>query len=407
MKAVSSKAFVCIMIVFLLSIPSLSLGSGFGIFTQGASALGQGAAVVAHNDSPSAIFYNPALINSLPQTQLEMGTTLIFPAREFTSNATGVTTGTEDNVFFPSTFYITKVFNNSVSAGLGIFNPFGLATTWPADWEGRYIATKSELKTYNINPVASYRVTPNLALAVGLDIIFLDAELENKLPSAALGVPGPSFDVAQKFKGSGNGIGYNLGLLMNISDAVSIGASYRSEVKIDADGDLSLSIIPQTITGNATITLPQQFSAGIAYKPSEKWVLETGMRWEDWSSFDQLKIDIAGQPPAIYPRDWRGTLAINAGGKYRVNAGLAITAGYLYGWNPAPDNTFEPAIPDSNIHLFCLGGEAQFGRVKISLGYAYQLQYERHKSTNLYGPIANGKYNSHIHLLGLSLSYKF
>ncbi len=399
--------YVSVMVASLLCIPSSSFGSGFGIFTQGASALGQGAAVVAHNDSPSAIFYNPALINGLPGTQLEVGTTLIFPTREFTSATTGATTGTEDKVFFPSTVYITHAFSNSLSAGLGIFNPFGLATTWPADWEGRYIATASELRTYNINPVASYRITPELSLAAGLDIIFLEATLESKIPSAALGIPGPAFDVAQKFDGSGNGIGYNLGLLLKVNDALSIGASYRSEVKIDVDGDLSLSIAPQSISGNTTITLPQQVSAGISYKPNDALILEAGMRWEDWSSFDQLKIDIAGQPSAITPRDWRGTFALNAGGKYRLNGTFTMTAGYLYGWNPVPDSTFEPAIPDSNTHLFCLGGEGQFAKVKVALGYAYQLQYERSKATNLYGPSANGTYDSHLHLLAISLGYKF
>jgi len=406
MKNSCSSTLLFILIVFLMCIPSLSFGSGFGIFTQGASALGQGAAVVAHDDSPAAIFYNPALINGLPGTQLEIGTTLIFANREFTSNSTGKTTGTEDNVFFPSTFYLTHAFNNSLSAGLGVFNPFGLATTWPDNWEGRYIATKSELSTYNINPVASCRLTPELSLAVGLDFVFLEATLENKIPSAALGISSPSFDVSQKFTGSGNGIGYNLGILLNVSDAISIGASYRSEVKIDASGDLTLSIAPQSISGNTVITLPQQVSAGIAYKPTDKLILETGMRWEDWSSFDQLKIEIAGQQPAIYPRDWHGTFAINAGGKYRINSTAAITAGYLYGWNPVPDSTFEPAIPDSNTHLFCLGSEAQFGRVNVAVGYAYQLQDERTKTTNRYGAIANGKYNSNIHLIGLSLSYK-
>jgi long-chain fatty acid transport protein len=154
------------------------------------------------------------------------------------------------------------------------------------------------------------------------------------------------------------------------------------------------------------MTLPQQVFAGIAYKPTDKLVLEMGMRWEDWSSFDQLKIDISGQSPAVYPRDWHGTFAFNVGGKYRINNMAAITAGYLYGKNPIPDSNFEPAIPDSDVHLFCLGAEAQFGNFGIALAYAYQLQEEREKSTNHYGAIANGKYDTHIHILGLSLNYR-
>ena len=95
-----------------------AFASGFGIFTQGASALGQGDAVVAHTDGPSAIFFNPALINSLPGTQVEAGTTAIFPPRKFSSSADGSVSRTEDTAFFPSTFYVTHAINDKISAGL-------------------------------------------------------------------------------------------------------------------------------------------------------------------------------------------------------------------------------------------------------------------------------------------------
>jgi len=404
MKKLYSSPVLFIIVVVLMSLPSLSFGSGFGIFTQGASALGQGSAVVAHHDSPEAIFYNPALINGLPGTQVEIGTTLIFADREYKSASTGKTAETEDDVFYPSTFYITHAFSDKVSGGLGVFNPFGLATTWPSDWEGRYIATKSELTTFNINPVVSWRVLPKLSLAAGLDFILLDSTLESK---------NKDFNVNQKFEGSGNGLGFNLGFLLNVTDSLSIGASYRSKVKVEVNGDLSMSILPEDISGETTITLPQQVFAGIAYKPTDKLILELGLRWEDWSSFDELKIERSGQTLALSPRDWRSTFAFNVGGKYRVNDRYAITAGYLYGKNPVPDSTFDPSIPDSDVHLFCLGGEAQFGNFGLALSYAYQLQEERTKSTNRSGadldpPLnANGEYDSDIHLLALSLRYKF
>jgi len=404
MKKIYSSPVLFIIVVALMSLPSLSFGSGFGIFTQGASALGQGSAVVAHHDSPEAIFYNPALINGLPGTQVEIGTTLIFADREYKSASTGKTAETEDDVFYPSTFYITHAFSDKVSVGLGVFNPFGLATTWPSDWEGRYIATKSELTTFNINPVVSWRVLPKLSLAAGLDFILLDSTLESK---------NKDFNVNQKFEGSGNGLGFNLGFLLNVTDSLSIGASYRSRVKVEVNGDLSMSILPEDISGETTITLPQQVFAGIAYKPTNKLILELGLRWEDWSSFDELKIERSGQTLALSPRDWRSTFAFNVGGKYRVNDRYAITAGYLYGKNPVPDSTFDPSIPDSDVHLFCLGGEAQYGNFGLALSYAYQLQDDRTKSTNRSGadldpPFnANGEYDSDIHLLALSLSYKF
>jgi len=164
----------------VLCAASTAYGSGFGIFTQGASALGQADAVVAHTDEPSAIFFNPALINDLPGTQMELGTILIFPSREFKSDLTGRTSEGEDTVYYPSTFYISHSLNDTVSAGLGVFNPFGLGTEWDDDWEGRYIATESEITTYTVNPVLSYRITPRVSFAAGVDFLWFDTTLKKK-----------------------------------------------------------------------------------------------------------------------------------------------------------------------------------------------------------------------------------
>src|SRR3989338_2190461 len=113
---------------------SNAFGSGFAIFTQGASALGQANAVIAHADDPSAIFFNPALINKLEGTQIELGKTLLFPSPEFKSAATGNSFRTESEVFYPPTVFVTYKFNDTISAGLGIFSPFGLGINWGNSW---------------------------------------------------------------------------------------------------------------------------------------------------------------------------------------------------------------------------------------------------------------------------------
>lgn len=382
---------------------SLSAGtnahaSGFGIFTQGASALGQADAVVAHTDEPSAIFFNPALINKLPGTQIEVGTTLLFPSRDFKSAATGATASTEDSLYYPSTFYVTHAFNDKISAGLGIFNPFGLGTEWNGNWEGKYLATKSTIETFNFNPVVSYRITPALSFAAGLDVIYLDASLERKdFPSNA----------NLKFEGDGTGFGYNFGLAYDAGHGVSAGVSYRSEVDVDIKGHFTIQGLP-AMSAKTEITLPRQLLAGLAYQASDRLTLESGFRWEDWRSYKQLKLEVAGLPNTEIPKNWHDTFAVNVGGKYHLNDTFTLLGGYLYGWNPVPDDTLEPGVPDSNTHLFCIGTDMKFNQFKLAVSYAYQMQEERIKNNSVGGaPIANGTYNADIHLLGLSLVYKF
>ncbi len=103
---------------------SESHASGFGIFTQGADALGQANATVAHSDSPSAVYFNPALLTSLAGTQIEIGTTAVIPSRKFKSDLDGNREKTEDTVYFPSYFYLIHHFKERWRSVLAVFKPF-------------------------------------------------------------------------------------------------------------------------------------------------------------------------------------------------------------------------------------------------------------------------------------------
>ncbi len=415
--------FCAILVFFVASILSSSqvFAAGFGVFTQGASALGQAAAVTAHADSPSTIFYNPALLNDLEGTQVEAGTTMFVFNREFKSDADGDTHEMEDALKFPSTLYLSHTFNDKLAAGVGIFFPFGLATDWKDGWEGRFISTQAEMITYTINPVVSYRLHPRVSIAAGLDVVFLDASLKNQIDLEPLGFVGS--EGSQKFEGDDTGLGFNLGLAIQLTDKARLGISYRSEVELTIDGDAKFSDIPGAVAGlfpntggKADLTLPQQLTLGLAYQVSDPLIVEVGARWEDWSTFDELRIKldqlVAFQSESITPRDWDDTWAFNFGAKYRVNENLALLAGYLYGNNPAPSSTFDPSIPDSDTHLFTLGADMDFGYTTVSLSYGYQKQKDRDKD-NAIGVMpaepgaANGTYKTEAHLFALSIGYRF
>jgi len=399
--------------------------AGYAVFTHGASALGQGNAVTAHASDPSTIFYNPALMNRLDGTQFQIGTTAIFSSREYESSLPGGSPASNDSTHFPSTFYATHKLSDKVSIGLGVFNPFGLGTEWDETWDGRYLATKSELTTFNINPNISYRVLPSLTVAAGIDVVLLDASLEKKLLSDALiplGFPG-GFDINQKFKGDGEGIGFNVAVAYDVCDHLSLGASYRSEVKIDISGNASFSnptlgagVAALNSPGSTDLTLPPQFTAAVAFKGIDKLVLEAGVRWEGWSKFKELAIDLDNGQRAVTPRNWSDSWGGNVGGRYQVDETVALLAGYVYGDSPVPDSTFDPTIPDAKTHVFCAGTDLNFHPFTVAASYGYQLYENRTKSNavDIDPPLlrtatssANGKYKTDAHLVALSLGYKF
>jgi len=179
-------AWVLLCAVFLhFAVAAQVDAAGFALYTQSATALGQGNAVTAHQDEPSAVFYNPALISNLEGTQVQIGTTLIHSSRSYQSSTDGDDKSVSGN-HFPSSFFATHQLTDTLTVGLGIYSPFGLGTDWGNTWEGRYISTNSELQTININPVISWQVSPRIALAAGVNYLRMDATLEKNLYLAPL-----------------------------------------------------------------------------------------------------------------------------------------------------------------------------------------------------------------------------
>jgi long-chain fatty acid transport protein len=328
-------------------------------------------------------------------------------------------------VFYPSTFFITNKLNEKVSFGLGVFNSFGLATRWNDSWEGRYLATNSELTVFTFNPVVSIKATDNISFAAGVDFMTLDATLEKKLNLSVFP------DANQKFKGDGRGVGFNLGILYDLTKDTSVGASYRSQIKVGIKGDVTHSLpagsepfigpfFPNT-HAESELTVPAQFQFGVAYKGIHHFTLETGLRFEGWSSYKEQKIilsqPVAGLTSVVTEKNWKNTYSFNVGADYRVNDSVSLLAGYLYSGNPIPDETFEPAIPDSNTDVFTVGTEFRHKAFTVGLSYGYQLLEGRKKNNSLddnpldgvVNPLtsANGKYNTNLHMVGISLTYRF
>lgn len=413
--------------------------SGFGVFTQGARGLGQANAVVAHSSGPESLYFNPALLPQLGGTQVEAGTTLLDFDQQFSPaspTGRGQDAGTNH---LPSTLYLTRQISDRLATGVGVFFPFGLSSDWGDAWDGRYISTKAELTTVAVNPVLAWRPLPQLSLAAGLSLVRLDAELQRKIDSTALGFAlnppaglGVLSDINQRFEGDGWGEGYNLALLLQPDGPVSFGAHYRSsiEVKVDGSADFTLPadtravgmavLFPDT-SGSTKLKLPAQATFGLAWQISDDLVLEAGSRWEQWSSFDELRIDLAtpilGSSSDVTPRRWDDTWSWNLGGEWQVSKSLALQAGYLYSQSPVPDATFEPSIPDAPSHLLTVGGSFEFGRTTVSLAYGYQHFEDRTKTNTLGDPLdpaglnpastANGRYETDIQLLGVSVAYAF
>jgi long-chain fatty acid transport protein len=404
--------------VFLLALSlSFSLAAdagaaGFAILQQGTAAMAQGNAFVAQADDPSAVFYNPAGLTQLRRPQIYAHTVLSSTNRSYVSPAGSYTTAAHKIFFIPATYGVLPVTDRLV-LGFGVFSPFGLGTTWPPSWAGRYLTTLSDLKTFNLNPVAAYKILDNLSVAVGLNVLYSKVNIQRRT------MVGPLTELKSDFSGDGFGWGYNLGLLYEPWQGIKLGLAYRSEIRVNHKGDVKVAWLAP-VNGQAEVLYPPSLTGGMAVAVWRPLVLEFDVTWTGWSTYDFLRLDLnPALPPAtttiLQEKKWRDAWAFRFGGNYEIKPGLKVRAGYIYDLTPVPSSTLDPTIPDANRHIFTLGGDWQIKQFTLGLAYNYILSENRSKANTLTingvplpPPLqANGKYKSDNHSLGLSLAYTF
>ena len=405
--------------------PTVSRGAGFALIQQGTAAMAQGNAFVAEADDPSAIFYNPAGLNQIKRPQVYVATFLNYPDRRYHGPG-GTDSGTRPRLYHTGAAYVVYPAHEHVALGVGYFSPFGLGTDWPPDWAGRYITTYSKLKTYNLNPVISVKLTDNLSIAGGVNFLYSDVKITRKFPI----IPKPLLDGKSDIEGSGTGIGANFGILYEPVQGFKFGLAYRTPIEVNHGGRLVLSFpaflrgrLPRSVEGSAKILYPPSLTFGVSVNRFKPFTFNVDATWTGWSTYQDLAVRldqtilVNGRPASalVTEKNWHDAWALRFGAGWQVKENMKIRAGYTFDMTPVPASTMEPQVPDSNRHIFAVGSELKIWRLTLAFAYNFILNESRDKD-NLYTlngvplPAAdqvNGTYKSHTHSLGLSTTFHF
>jgi len=398
--------FILSCLVVALVFSNLLFAGGFQINEHGARATGM-AGAFATSYAPISIFYNPAGLTYLKGTNFSIGTTLIFPSARFRGpyqfNTTQETKMVKQ-VFYPSNLYLTHTFESGFAIGIGVFNPYGLGSKWPEDWLGRAITVESDLKTFYINPTIAYKFSDELSIGAGFDFVYSTVTLTRKITSFT-----PEVDV--KLSGDGTGVGFNVGWLLKL-DPVSVGFSYRSQVKVNYSGTADFkkpAALDALLPGGnikTSVKMPDVIMAGIGFS-NENVTFELGYQFTRWSSYDVIEIDFETETQAQkdqkLERYYRDDSIYKAGLEYRFG-NFALRGGIAYDRNPIDDKYVEPSLPDSDRWEFTFGAGYTMGNLTIDLGY----MFVRFKQREVIGTVVgfDGVYNASAHLLGINFSYK-
>lgn len=401
-------AVLAVLLLASLLLPARSFASGFALPEQSASAMGMASAFVAQADDPSAVWYNPAAITELGGTRFTGGIVGIFPVLTHETLA-GTTEVSERKLHTPILLYLTTGLSDRLSLGIGVNNPFGLATSWGETSLTNFVATFSRVETLNLNPNIAYRVSDRLSLAAGVSYITVDAALEQVLGA------GLNFRV----DGDGTGYGANLALHYRASDSMKIGLSYRRKIKADLEGDASITTVSVTNPGSTSLTMPDNIKLGISYAASDRMIYNAEIDYTNWSTYDQLDIDsltflaITGTTSVTVLKEWQDTVCYRFGAQYKVSDAWKLRFGYLYDTNPVREEYFETRTPDSDRQGLSFGIGHTSGTVTIDAAYLYLHFNPRTINNSLADNVPgetfalNGNYKSQAHIGSVMASFKF
>ena len=388
--------------------------SGFFVYHQDAKAQGQAGAFTAQADNPSAIYYNPAGMSQLDGTQISAGTEFIRLETEY-KNPQGIEEDLQAEwAVVPNAYITTDLGTEKWTVGLGLYAPFGLGTSWKDTGLLRYVATDNSFNMVNINPAVAYQLLPELSVAAGIDYYNVYSNTGELKANFVLADANIKVDV------NGDGWGFNLGGLWKPHPQHSIGLCYRSRVDLNLSGDYKIKDIPaglgypNSISYNAStdLTLPSIVNAGYAFRPVEKLKLEFDVYWVEWSTIDKavLKDDDTDTVLSSVNKDWDNTCIFALGGEYLIDPQWTVRAGYSYQQNAVPERTFDPSLPDSDLHVITVGLGYTIERFTIDVAYGLGLYEERDIDNDVginVGTSVDGTYDSLIHYIGMTLGYKF
>jgi long-chain fatty acid transport protein len=382
------------MFLTIVLLPTRLLGLGIRIADQDPFATARGNAFAATADNPSAIYYNPAGITQLEGQNASYSIYAIYLNSHYTSSS-GNEVDTKDEIqAVPHLYYTYSMEKWPLSFGLGVYSPYGLGLEWPVNGPFNALATEGRIMYFTANPVVAYKICPALSVAAGVTINYSQAQLKRGLGFA----PGEF-----KFRGDDTDVGYNIGLLWQPHPMHSFGVSYRSSTTMNFSGHAQIPNFREEAT--ARFRFPHNVVVGWSFRPTTNWNFEVNVDWTDWDALDtvNLKANVLG---TNIPFNWQSSFFYEFGATYHFENGFRLSGGYIYSENTVPESSFNPAVPDSDRHIFSVGAGMKYKH--LSWDAAYQLAYGPSRDIRgTFGGLADGRYAFISHALTISLGYAF
>ncbi len=398
-KKTMKKTRITVVAASLL-MASSAMASGFRIPEQSIDSVAKAGAAVASTDSADAAYFNPAAMTRLKDSwQFEGNATYLHLTSITYDSPLPLDGSSEKENFLLPTFFVVSPDYNNFRFGCSLTEPYGLQKRWTQPFPANF-ARKFGVKTFELNPTIAYKFNDIFSVAVGIRAIYSEAVVH--IDGSALGRD------SMIVNGDTTELGWNIGVDAAVTDNLKLAATYRSNVDLGWEGDVTVWPFGAGITvrdnGAVTVPAPAVLTFSAAYT-IDKWTFDFTVDKTFWSEYKRLDFNFETLPNISLTKGWKDTIALRIGVDYQFTPALTLMAGFSYDKNPVPDTTVGFELPDSDAMLFSLGAKYKLNEcLEIGAGILYDVKESR---TRQNPPIVGEYSNASAILVSLGVMYTF
>ncbi|MBW9402267.1 MULTISPECIES: long-chain fatty acid transporter FadL [unclassified Leclercia] len=351
---------------------------------------------------------NPALIMMFDRPTFSAGAIFVDPDVDISGRSPTGASLNADNIaptaWVPNLHFVAPI-NDQFGWGASVTSNYGLATEFNNNYAAGAYGGTTDLETLNLNLSGAYRLDNHWSFGVGFDAVYAKAKIERYAgdlgrivagsgalpPALARQVAGIQGDTQIAYlKGDEWGFGWNAGILYEIDKNNRYGLTYRSEVKIDFDGDYKSSLpsaynqilgnfgLPmgtdgRTTGGSLTLNLPEMWELSGYNRVAPQWAIHYSLTYTSWSQFQELKATNSGGDTLFYKDEsFRDAYRIALGTTYYMDDNWTFRTGIAFDDSPVPADKRSISIPDQDRFWLSAGATYAFNKdASIDAGVSY------------------------------------
>jgi long-chain fatty acid transport protein len=293
--------------------------------------------------------------------------------------------------------YYVRSLTDRLKLGANLISISNAVLEYDRDWAGRYINTEVSVMTLTFNPTIAYRVTDWLSIGGGLQIMYADMEW-----IAAFPPPNGTGEV--KADGDDVAYGYDLGVMIELSQQTRFGVIYQAEIEIDFSGDVEINPLGAQAGIDTDFTLAQFIRFGFYHEINDQIALLGSVGWEDWSTLDNIVLSTSKGSQKI-PTNWDDTWKFSGGVHYRPTKLWLFQAGVAYDTSPVDAVDRTPDLPLDRQFRYALGMQYEWSE---SLSLGGQFVYADYGDAEIRNDLLKGEYDKNdIFFLAMNANWKF